>query len=136
MSDVTSKARWWMLRPDGTYDGPMAEYERVVPEAEIERLRHDRAVLADALHWARATFRLSGEERYAEGCDNLLQRHGCTPLDAILSEPEHHLPSEPAPRLCDAFIEMEGRTWTGTYCKRLAGHDGPCSPHYPSEETR
>jgi hypothetical protein len=37
--------------------------------------------------------------------------------------------SEPA-RLCDAFIEIEGNPWAGTYCKSLAGHDGPCSPHY------
>jgi hypothetical protein len=37
--------------------------------------------------------------------------------------------SEPA-RLCDAFLEIEGNPWAGTYCKSLAGHDGPCSPHY------
>lgn len=36
-------------------------------------------------------------------------------------------------RPCDAFLEIEGYEWAGTYCKRPAGHDGPCSPHYPAE---
>ena len=35
----------WSLRPDGLYDGPMAEWVEVVPLADNERLREDKKQL-------------------------------------------------------------------------------------------
>lgn len=35
--------------------------------------------------------------------------------------------------LCDNYIDVRGWDWIGTYCKLPAGHDGPCSAHYPAE---
>lgn len=32
---------------------------------------------------------------------------------------------------CDQYVDCEADAWAGTYCKLAAGHDGPCSAHYP-----
>jgi hypothetical protein len=37
---------------------------------------------------------------------------------------------------CDRFIEVKEDPWSGTYCKLEAGHEGPCSAHYPKEAVR
>lgn len=58
-------------------------------------------------------------------------------LTALLDEHEKgaersamdHLPASRG--FCDEFIEHPTDAHGGTYCKRLAGHDGECSPHYP-----
>jgi hypothetical protein len=57
--DVVADIERWTLRPDGTYDGPMAEYETVarededmVPGALAQRLKDERNIARQELRGA------------------------------------------------------------------------------------